>query len=539
VPSDSGSTPQTGKVIELRGHQAAEHALDALIAASPSHPHYALLLDSALSAGPPLLGAVVRHLDAASPRQLEILGQLVAAYPDRAEAVSALWRAAADRRNTDNRRMGAMLVLDHFLASPPPDDFLSTLREPTRMVLSILTGALRDSAEDPRLLHDYLRVLISQPADLLYSMLGVLADAPGDTSVEVLSLLALQPDPELRLGVVDALAAQASPRAICALTALEPNLPPETARAVGRTLQKLRLSGLDTPRPHHPNAGCRALLSAIDGRGNRLLWLAVPSPHYSSDVTAYMGLMINDTTGLQDAVGSARTPIADFPAHAPIGTLHLSVGSDLTEFAEGGNGDGSYLPCLEVPFEYGLQVVRDAVRRSWAIGSVLPVEYQLLHSLFWDYAANLQEAELPRPLQREHQLLADNESDLLFNPLFGNWYLEGDEVDRIARELGSLDGGIPRKLTDEDWRVLLPALIRLAHDEFSPDLRKLYANRLRLMSEWLWFAGQYREADWAASACQTMLNSPPEANLFVLRLVQKGILVALNGWAGVSGSTKD
>jgi hypothetical protein len=74
---------------------------------------------------------------------------------------------------------------------------------------------------------------------------------------------------------------------------------------------------------------------------------------------------------------------------------------------------------------------------------------------------------------------------------------------------------------------LLPALIRLAHDEFGPPLRLRYAARLRRMAEWLYMAGNPHDAELAAQCAQTMLNSPPEANLFVLRLVQKGILVAL------------
>ena len=55
-----------------------------------------------------------------------------------------------------------------------------------------------------------------------------------------------------------------------------------------------------------------------------------------------------------------------------------------------------------------------------------------------------------------------------------------------------------------------------------------YSRRLLLMSEWLWIGSQKREAALAASAARTMLQSPPEANLFVLRLIQRGVLVALS-----------
>jgi hypothetical protein len=55
-----------------------------------------------------------------------------------------------------------------------------------------------------------------------------------------------------------------------------------------------------------------------------------------------------------------------------------------------------------------------------------------------------------------------------------------------------------------------------------------YAARLKLMSEWLVLAGQERDARLALSASRTMIESPPEANLFAQAHVQKGILVAVN-----------
>jgi hypothetical protein len=76
--------------------------------------------------------------------------------------------------------------------------------------------------------------------------------------------------------------------------------------------------------------------------------------------------------------------------------------------------------------------------------------------------------------------------------------------------------------------MLLPALIRLAHDEFGPQLRGRYAARLRRMAEWLNISGNTAEARMAESCARTMEQSPPETNLFVIRLVQKGILVALS-----------
>ncbi len=99
---------------------------------------------------------------------------------------------------------------------------------------------------------------------------------------------------------------------------------------------------------------------------------------------------------------------------------------------------------------------------------------------------------------------------------------------QVAQDISTLSGGPPRELTDDSWRFLLPALIRLAHDEFGPEVRQRYSERLVRMSEWLQQSGEPHDAKCARSAAQTILKAPPETNLLVLRLVQRGILVALN-----------
>jgi hypothetical protein len=125
--------------------------------------------------------------------------------------------------------------------------------------------------------------------------------------------------------------------------------------------------------------------------------------------------------------------------------------------------------------------------------------------------------------------LAESESDLLSNPLFEGWYIDSHGVRAVARDVRAM-GTPANALTHDNWRILLPALIRLAHDEFGPELRALYSKRLSRMSEWFRMGGQDAEAEMAASAALTMLQSPPEANLFVLRLLQRGVLMALGDW---------
>ncbi len=521
------------KVIVLRDHQVAERLLEDLLAADFASPGYTLLLARASMLGAPLLAAVTRRLDAFNPRALDVLGRVVAVYPDVRKVVTALRRTANDRRLPDRRRMGAVMLLEQAFGLQPPDDFLSTLQEPVQSATGLLLGALDNHVGNPTALRDYLRALVFQPLDLLYSVLGALADAGDDRTVDVLRLLALQPDPDLQVGAIEALAARGTERALKTLAVLELTLPEETGRAANRHLQKLRLSGAEVATLRTPTADCRAWLSAIDGRGDRLLWLASPQLEGAGGYTV-LGLLINDLAGVLDAIGSGSVQEAALPRSLPVGTLlprlDLSISGIQSSDSALGEHTGGY---LVVPFTYALAVLREAVTSNWAMGTPLPIEYQLLNASTWEYAGGLP-IELAsgssgddEPGSEANQA-GEGESDLLFDTLFDSWYLEGTSVHGVAEDVAELGGALPDELTDDNWRMLLPALIRLAHDEFGPELRARYASRLMRMAEWFDYAERHNAAEMSRQCAHAMLNSPPEANLFVLRLVQKGILVALS-----------
>ncbi|HST05252.1 MAG TPA: hypothetical protein VLQ48_11015 [Chloroflexia bacterium] len=510
--------------------------MDDLLLADYNSPDYTLLLARASMLGTPILSAVTRRLDAFDPRSLEMLGRLIGVYPDVREVVTTLRRTASDHRRSDRRRMGAVMLLEQVFGLHPPDDFLSTLREPVQSATGLLLSALDNHGGSPLVLRDYLRALVFQPLDLLYSVLAALAEAGEDRSVDVLCLLALQPDHDLQMGVLEALAARGTSSALKALRVLELTLPDEAGHTANRHLQKLLLSGVEVSPLRAPDSHCRAWLSAIDGRGDRQLWLAVPA-HDTEGEFVLLGLLLNDQSGVLDALGAGGVLQSSLPSRSSIGTLRPDL--DFTALgmlpadASLGEHAGGY---LDVPFDYALALLRESVQANWTTGTPLPVEYQLLNFAIWEYAADIVNdgatSLIPPGFSKE--VLADaatdtpsSESDLLFDTLFDSWYLEGEPVRAVAQEVSELEGGLPNELTDDGWRMLLPALIRLAHEEFSAPLRERYAARLQRMAEWYHIAREGRASLMALQCAHTMLTSPPEANLFVLRLVQKGILVAI------------
>ena len=533
MPSDSGSPDDplapdpAGKVILLRDHQAAERLLDDLLAADPDSLHFHSLLEDVPAAGPPVIAAVVRRLDGFSPDVVEVLTRVVSSYPDAHEFAHHLRRVASDRRSADRRRMGAIMVLEQALDVQPPEDFLSTLREPVRAATGMLLGALDAHSRAPSALHDYLRALVSQPVDLLYSVLSMLSQIRDDRAIDVLRLLAMHPDPDLRHNAIEALANVGSPRALRTLHTLELTLGDDGARAVGRQLQKLRLSGIDTGGLETPNDECRAWLGPVDGRGERLAWLASPG---LGEGRAVMWLVLNDVTGVLEVAGSPHAAPAALPPPAPVGTLHTHSDAYASRAPYAAYWPSDAAVMLEAPYTYVLRTVHDAVRLNWVTGTALPTEYQLLNPAFWEYGKYVETCDLPEfgPGEAPSRAPIESESDLLFDPLFDTWYLESQGVTAVAEEVANLDTGLSQELGADNWRMLLPALIRLAHDEFGPQLRARYAARLRRMGEWLHIAGNTVEARMAQACARTMEQSPPETNLFVIRLVQKGILVALS-----------
>lgn len=259
-----------------------------------------------------------------------------------------------------------------------------------------------------------------------------------------------------------------------------------------------------------------------------MLWLYVPATSAVSR-PVFMGLLVSDYAGLIELVGPtsrSNDTVPKRPHPGPVGTLHPPMVYKIPDTP----ANLATVSCVEVPYAYGLRLLRKAVSRNWLTGTPLPLEYQLLFNLVWQFGQGNgdEESYAAKFVERDDRGLAESESELLLNPLFDSWYLESAGVRLVAEELAALDYDFSHELTEDNWRILLPSIIRLAHDEFGPELRMRYANRLRLMSEWLRFSDQHHDADLAASAAYTIVNSPPEANLFVLRLVQKGIFVALS-----------
>jgi hypothetical protein len=548
VPNDSESSSggiarQPGRVIDLHGHQAAEQLLRQLERTYPDSRRFHSLARSAVALGRPFIAAIIRHLDSAEPERLAIFRHILHRYGLEVQWVPALMRVAHDGRVSDSRRLGAMIVLwNSYLHDIVPDDLLLALRNPVGSTATALARTIQACHRDWKLVEDcrgFLDALSVQPVDILHGVVNALAGMPGEGAEGALRFLALHPHPAVAEAALYALAERPLPGSLRALATLELNLPPIVAHTVARLLQKHRLTGYREDPLFQPNTGCRALVSAVDPAGTRLIWLQVPS-ELKDDHIALLCVVLSDMAGLMSAMAVSDLHPAGFAPSVPVGTLHEKPGSKLRLPRAG--RQVANISCLEVPFDYGLRLLAEAVVRNWQTGNRLPVPYRVLFHHVWQFGATVRAGAYGGPTgsappylarldlpDKPDPALADAETELWSHPLFEGWYFDSEAVRMVAYDVAALGAGTSATggLSEENWRVLLPSLIRLAHDEFGEEVRALYARRLRRMAEWLGLAGRLHEAAVAASAACTMEQSPPEANLSVIRLVQRGVLKAL------------
>src|SRR5687767_13646478 len=209
------------------------------------------------------------------------LGDLLARFPARQKVVQALTKAAYDRRGTGARRLGALMLLEGLhLDGEAADEDLYAIPDASEVIaesIACLCGACARRIEFCTDYTGFFRFLLGQPPDLLYGAVGVLAVQGGDEARGALRLLALHPHPDLADAAIEALSLDDSPQAAHDLAVLARNLPYEGARLAERHLRKRLLSGsLPDMEALQRGAGGRALLSAIDGMGRRVLWVRWP-----------------------------------------------------------------------------------------------------------------------------------------------------------------------------------------------------------------------------------------------------------------------
>ncbi len=385
TPPDRPNTPAAVPAdfaLKLAVHQRIAPYLDSYLhSADPSVVAEARRFLPA--AGADLLPLIVRRLDTVDPQTISRLGDLVAAYPDRAAVLSALRRAARDLRQPDVRRMATMLVLQQFLDQPLDDSYFAGLRDPTALDVDSLLEVLIRAESDRNLLPAYLGALQAQPPAVLAQLLAQEDRLGPHSRIELLKLAALHNDPDLAGSAGEMLAALRTPAALLALRMLNLIAPPLQRSGIERALLKLKLSGVTLPRFTAVPPSARALQSAPDESGHSALWFLLPQPDGTLDL---LSLYLHNLYGLTNAFGNVGFAATGFPAPAPVGTRYSGSTAPILPSPRRSvpfrNAPGDF---VEVSFAAGRQLVARYQTLNWGSGTALPWEYRLLHDLIWRF----------------------------------------------------------------------------------------------------------------------------------------------------------
>jgi hypothetical protein len=450
------------------------------------------------------LPVLLSFLDTGDPQLRGGLGQ-VAAHLPREEVLPALLQVARSRQQSEQARLTALTILDRFLHEPVDGALLGGLSNPEAVAQQSLREVLHEMARNPFSVIEYLTQLAEQPAEVARMILNAVPSMPASPDlVTLLRMFAQSEEHLLAQGALEQLGRTRSVDAAMALSCLAATLPPQRAQLAERGLRKLQLSGTPLPPPDAGNfLGWRALLSPLNGAGYQVIWFIGRSSLRGHGTL--FSVLTRDPDGVVGSFGSPEVPAEALPPLRPAGTLHTVVQS----------ADLPPISFLEVTFDVGRQVVREALELNWQAGTPTPLEYRLLNPLIWSTGFDPEAGSPVIPGDREYT--PAEAIKVLQHPALTGWFWQDPALLEAARELG-------RQPSQEARQA---CVTKLALSRFTPDVIASYQRRLRRMARWLALASEPEMAARAQVLADQLSTGLPADSPFIRRLVSLGLDVAL------------
>lgn len=489
-----------GKIITtLRQRRELEAALRGLRTARDDDELEAQAKELAQQ-GEPVLDALLRSLNSADPRLIGALGK-VATYLDRAKVTTALRATARDPRRADRERMSAILILDRFLYEEIEEGLIQGLRDPTAVARESLQEVMAEARHNRSIWLEYLEQLAEQPDDVPPLVMQIMLELDEEGSIEPLRLLAQDPDAAVAREAIRRLGSLRLPKAADALRLLLPTLPPSLRPLAERALRKLQLSGVKLePRPA-PGSEWRALVTPVDGAGNRAVWIIGRRPR--ERYCRFLGLLLHEDTGIKEAIGNDHMRAQQLPPRRPLGSI---LALSATE-------PNNYILFLETTFDYAQRVVLDALACNFASGTPTPPVYRLYNPYLWGYEVA---ASPPANSLVSSSELVSQTPELLDHPAFEGWFMQTPALYDLAEE------ALAERQTDT-----ASALARILNEHWDATRRVRYRRRLEATCEWLSRAQEPRLAELAAAAAATLEEGTPTEHPFLVRMGEIGLEVAM------------
>lgn len=334
------------------------------------------------------------------------------------------------------------------------------------------------------------------PATVLQATIAQLAAAPPEAD-----LLAQFTEQAASLGsslaLIDALGGSRDQAAGRVLTVVATAAPEKALRKAARgALHKLRSAGLDVTLPvadHEPLTALvreplevvQALVSPGDGVGSRLLWLVMERPNSHGALTIF-NLAINDIVGLKDMF------VDDMSRR------RFQV--RLEQWQE--NAD---LDAVEVPVEYGLSLLSEALALNAESGFPIPREFVVRRQLLGELPPPPTDALIHQYISRGQTLLMPTlleESVTLFTDgrEARGWFFGYSETRPFVEEFQRAERS-PLILSADPDKDRQESVVDKAIDAlYTPALRRGVRRRLEELAYVYWKTDREREARQAVAA---------------------------------------
>jgi hypothetical protein len=504
-------------ITKLRERRQIEADLEGLLRAG-SETEMNQQAQKIAALGSQVIPTIVSKLDRADSRMLAALG-VVAAFLDRAKVAAALRQVVLQPQYTDRGRIAAMTILERFLGEPPDDDLLASLSDPEGVAISSLEEVLEKAQHNPAVLIEHVQGLDRQEPDVVLAVvrtlhdMGTSPDLRRAWAVEPLRMMAQDVREEIAAEALRSLGAIRLPEAARALQTLIPVVDPALRPGAERLLRKVQFAGVRVEELPSPPQAWRALVSAVDGRGQQHIWFI--EGDQQTDQARFLSILLNDRAGAVEAVGHAQVPLLMLPPQRPLGHLHDVALPD---------GSGAML-MMEATFDLGRRLVLEALVHNRETQIPVAGPLRLLSPWLWGFSGT---DSLPqRVLPEDPELLQPGVStgSLLQHPAFATWTVGSEVILRAVEEILRHPG---RDL--EVW------VRRLAGELFSEyNVARVFELRLVAMSEWFLLAGDQDASRLAWNAAREFWDENPEEQPFVQALVRRDLVLYLNSLGQRSG----
>ena len=501
--------PASHKIItKLRERRQIEAGLRDMLTAS-SDLEFRRQAQEIASHGSQVIPTIVGNLAQADSRMLAAMGTVVT-FLDHGEVVAALRRAVLQPNQSDRSRLGAMTILERFLGQPPDDDLLASLSNPEGEAVASLEEMLDQAEENPSAPIQYVEELDRQEPDVVLAVARSLRDmgtraAPLEQrqrAVEMLRMMAQDVRDEIAAEALQSLGTIRLSEAAHALQMLIPITVPTLQPLAERLLRKLQFSGVEVNALAAPDPAWRALVSPVNGLGQRSIWFI--QENRSTAQAQILNVLLSDRAGAVEAVGHTQVPVLLLPPRRSRGYLHDMVLPD---------GSGAML-MLEADFDLGRRLVVEALPLNWETQIPVAGPLRLLSPWLWGYAGAdlLPQRVLPK-LSAEDKVLVNTLDRLLEHPAFVTWSVRSEATFRAAEEA----------LRHPGWKLDV-WVNRLTSELFAaPLVAQVISNRLLDMSEWLLLADDEPWARLALVAAEAMLEGPVQEQPLLQAIVRRDL----------------